>query len=572
MAIPIPTDSRLIDNHNERHVFEAFRDGLDDEWYVIAGVKGTEREGKARPREWEADVTVFHPNHGVIVIEVKGGEIKLCDGEWTQNGEHLSDPIEQCRDAAGPLSRRLKAAVGRNVRIPRSIAVCFPTHDVSVVPNDALDDELLPRELLAPEVAARLQAWVNARIDVDEMQLELSLEEAKKALNALNPQVRTGANPKREVEERLRVLESLTGEVLKPTDEQIAAFEEIKANQRICLLGGAGTGKTLLGISAAKRVAEGGSRVLFLTAGGRLHERITEEFKTSEVAVKTVSEFVKELCLAAGVPVPEVPESPSKRRAYDLEVEEDHLLEQFVSDPPSGALGLIDFDFVVLDEAQSRSEGFLGNLSMLFSLNDAKMLILADPLQRVEPGVWVPPQEYTSILLNTNCRNADLICYLLQLITGRSQIARSAKGLSVSIRLVEGGKEVKGLSEEFAYLAKSEVKRLRTLGLQDIVIVTHGWDVEELREALGAESTVPIESVIGYRGCESDAVIAVLPRASRFPLYISVSRARLALSIIARRHSFDEVASEDLRSAVYDEQRGERPDVESLHQLFFSES
>ncbi len=551
MATRIPATSSLIENEHERTVFDAFDNALPPEWYVIHSLKGTEAQKRKKPRQWEADVTLFHPDYGIIVVEVKGGKIKLENGTWTQNGASMSNPVEQCRDAAGALARSLTKAVGRSgpVLIPRSVAVCFPSHDVEMRPSDALDDVLLPRGLLEQKSAGRLINWVNAKVANDQLNADLTWPEARKALGLMNPTIAPRVLPAHEVQESLSRLEAVTGEVLTATEEQLDALSAVGEYKRLCLYGGAGTGKTLIGISTAKKASQQGKRVLFLTAGGRLHEQISELISGDLVEVRTVSEFIKELCLAADIPVAERVDSPSKARAYSLSREEGRALARFLDELPARALGLLEHDVVILDEAQSRETDQLDDLTMLFSLEDeATILLLADPAQRVEPGAWVAPKGYNVIPLQTNCRNADLICFLLQLMTGRRQFSASTQSLSVRIKILPGAE--KELTADLVEAAAVELQRLKKTGLSGITVVTHGWDRDALREGLAKFPEIPIESIIGFRGCESDAILTVLPRASLFPLYVASSRAKVALSVIAREHAFEEVSSEHLKEAA----------------------
>ena len=402
MATCIPPNSELILDLNERKVFHALDNALADEWYVIHGIKGTEDRGN-RTLQWEADVTVFHPDHGIIIIEVKGGRVELKDGVWTQNSKKM-DPISQCRDAAGALVRRLGVVLGRQALMPRSIGVCFPAYDVLVQPSDAFCDELLPRNLLAPAAATQLLAWINSKVANDKLNARLTIDEARKALVALNPSVSSRVIPGQLVEESLLRLEALTGEVLTATEEQVEVLKATFGTDLLCIMGGAGTGKTLLGASAARRASAEGKRTLFLTAKGRLHEQLTRTLAGDLVKVMTVADFIQEICLLGNITVPRQPNTPSKARAYSTSLEEGVALAKFVEDPPGRALSLIDFDLVVLDEAQSRETAFLDNLALLMSINNAKLIFLADPAQRVEPGIWTLPKGFNVIPLSMNCR------------------------------------------------------------------------------------------------------------------------------------------------------------------------
>ncbi len=64
-------------NVSERRFAEALHRQLPDQVVVFANQRFTDREG-----DREADLIVMWPNHGIAVIEVKGGLIHLLDGQW----------------------------------------------------------------------------------------------------------------------------------------------------------------------------------------------------------------------------------------------------------------------------------------------------------------------------------------------------------------------------------------------------------------------------------------------------------------------------------------------------------
>ncbi len=100
---PRPTDS-----HAERRIYEALaREGALPEgvvgWHSLAFTVNN--------REHEIDFLLAHPERGFIAIEAKGGQIKLEDGFWLQNGQRMkAPPTKQAIDAAHALARYLREA------------------------------------------------------------------------------------------------------------------------------------------------------------------------------------------------------------------------------------------------------------------------------------------------------------------------------------------------------------------------------------------------------------------------------------------------------------------------------
>ncbi len=63
--------------------YEALRDQLDDRWSVFAWVGWVlKRRGDGAARG-EADFVLAQPEHGVVVLGVKGGVLSVENGRWS---------------------------------------------------------------------------------------------------------------------------------------------------------------------------------------------------------------------------------------------------------------------------------------------------------------------------------------------------------------------------------------------------------------------------------------------------------------------------------------------------------
>jgi len=67
---------------SERRVFDGLKK-LGDDWVVMHGLQFvTPAHGRHPPRNGEADFILAHRNHGLIVLEVKGGRYEVEHGRW----------------------------------------------------------------------------------------------------------------------------------------------------------------------------------------------------------------------------------------------------------------------------------------------------------------------------------------------------------------------------------------------------------------------------------------------------------------------------------------------------------
>ena len=69
----------------ERKVYEALRKTLPDDFQVFGWVSWISKDQGGRAMDGEADFLVVHPEHGLLVIEVKGGGVAHdgASGQWT---------------------------------------------------------------------------------------------------------------------------------------------------------------------------------------------------------------------------------------------------------------------------------------------------------------------------------------------------------------------------------------------------------------------------------------------------------------------------------------------------------
>ncbi len=88
LLIPADYDTRLIDNVTERRVVENLRDRLSDSWYIIPRL-----DIATAKRPFEVDVLIFHQDYGIAGIEVKGGRLRVDDGEWYRGSDILEPPL-----------------------------------------------------------------------------------------------------------------------------------------------------------------------------------------------------------------------------------------------------------------------------------------------------------------------------------------------------------------------------------------------------------------------------------------------------------------------------------------------
>ena len=126
MAFMIPCECDLSRRPmSEQVVFETIKKKLSDDWYVFHSFDYVTRDLNKKRWDGEIDFLLYHPQKGILVIEVKGGTIAYCNGQWYQE-ERLIDPVEQAKRNKYAVMRLLQDSLQRDIPVKFAHAVCFP--------------------------------------------------------------------------------------------------------------------------------------------------------------------------------------------------------------------------------------------------------------------------------------------------------------------------------------------------------------------------------------------------------------------------------------------------------------
>ena len=142
LLIPADYDTRLIDNVTERRVVENLRDRLSDSWYIIPRL-----DIATAKRPFEVDVLILHQDYGIAGIEVKGGQLRVDDGEWYRGSDILEpSPPRQAQNACYELRKRLRKHHDCFQHIEIQHAIALPDcEDVGATTLGVLRDQILFR-------------------------------------------------------------------------------------------------------------------------------------------------------------------------------------------------------------------------------------------------------------------------------------------------------------------------------------------------------------------------------------------------------------------------------------------
>jgi hypothetical protein len=274
-----PSDApRPAKSEAERVVWTALKKGLPPGWTAWHSLRI--RDGKNFLGE--GDFVLAHPARGLLVLEVKGGRIEQRDGRWFTNGVPFDKaPLDQALGFTKKLVRRL---ADWNCAPPSyGAALAFPDTDFDGQPQeDALRGVVLG--------ASHLRWLEEALPKVADRALPPAQEARGGWIDRLHQMWGETWIPALSLGTRVKAL----GDRRLSLDEaQLETLDGLLENERVLVRGGAGSGKTLLAVEAARRHAADGKRVLFLCFTAPLRKWLDTRLAGTGVEVHTVSGLAK---------------------------------------------------------------------------------------------------------------------------------------------------------------------------------------------------------------------------------------------------------------------------------------
>jgi hypothetical protein len=542
---------------SERDVYIALRDQLPDSYRVVHSLPWLrpDRDAADAPlREGEADFVIFHPDYGLLVLEVKGGEEMFARGhQWfrrlPKRDKPITNPFDQARRNMHALTNAVEERTGGRLKSNRYVygyAVVFPHGRASgALPLDVADQVLIDVDRM-PELERMIEKAFNAfpqkvgklqRPEFIEM-LDVLLPRFQ-IMRPLSPQIEAGRE-----------------KLLELTDNQSLAFRGLFANPQLLIEGVAGSGKTLLAVERALAFARQGIRCLFVCYNKELAQWIREQLAAdpdrAELAklidVYHFHALAADLASEAGLPF-EIPSSPAEQRQF-WDEEAASVLEAAsaslfgMEEPRYGAL--------VVDEAQDFAELWWYALFPLIENGDKGLIfVFMDLAQSLRDQSTPPPFDFPArFALNVNCRNTRRIARLSAQIVPLETLSPAGAPTGVDVRMLRAAapsqqaglvaaelrrllETEKLLPRQIVLLGPAAKDRGSLKGLNDVAGVRIVTSAVDWRNGKG----VLCSTARSFKGLEADVVIAydlaaLSPGFTSADLYVACSRARHVLILI----------------------------------------
>ena len=371
----------------EALVEERVRAALPADARVHVNVRILARTRPSGPaHDGEAALVVLHPEHGLLVIEVKGGEpSRDAQGRWYAGGRPLErSPFAQAEAGKHDLVRAIEALpewpAGRQMR--GGHAVAFPHADLATLPRG--------HALLGPDVdramvldAAALETPASTRAALDRAWSFWTADGSKgsrldPALYArvdeyLSPAVALHRLVRRDVD-------AAKGWLVQASQAQLLVLNVARSLRRAEVVGPAGSGKSLVAVEKARRLAQDGFRTLYVCFNSPLAASVQRQIAEDDrpAHLRPVVETFHGLCERLGGKAGTLPPRAAGRGVpkgwFDaLPGALDAAIER---------LGDERFHAIIVDEGQDFELDWLESLEFLFQTPaDGVLWVFHDPGQ-----------------------------------------------------------------------------------------------------------------------------------------------------------------------------------------------
>lgn len=556
---PDLSDAQLDDvpSKAEVKIYRALRDGLSNDYVLFFQVAWILQQEEEQAKDGETDFLVCHPDYGFLCIEVKGGGVvfNAQSGEWFsidrhKNRNEIKNPINQALKAKYSIIKKLKESrrwqsLGLN-RVVRGHALFFP----DVGNTEPLSRPEMPAKLIGSAAdLSDVGSWIRNAFDYWRNDASNNTPLGRNGIDVIKEIFARSFDVAPLVSVRLADQES---QRLLLTRDQTKVLDFLRSRRRVAVSGGAGTGKTVLAVEKARRLATEGFSTLLTCYNRQLADNLASV--CSSIPNLEVLSF-HQLChryidranKASGRDlVSEAKVTYPGKDLYDVQIP--NALAYAVEILPER------YDAIVCDEGQDFREEFWVPLEFLLSdYENSPLYVFFDDNQNLYARAGTFPIEDQPFTLSDNCRNTTPI---------HIAAYKYYKGLSVNPPDNPGDEIIfdaaEGRGQQAAKINSKIVDLIARQGVQpcDItVLIADAMHKNEyyslltrlplpkpavwLEEGERGKNTVLLDTIQRFKGLESQIVIIWgldtidLSRHSEL-LYVGMSRAKSLLTIVAK--------------------------------------
>ena len=574
MAIMIPSlieDPEAARIAHEDEIFDALKAIDDNNLYVFHSYKTLDITDSVL-HEHEIDFIIFHKDLGLLFMESKAssaGQIYF-DQEWRYgDGTPMKhNPFRQAEQNKWNVIKKAQESscfsVRRIIGYTKCIhCVCFPT--MTSQSCDALRaDGNYSRELIisrddlqSPEKTwKKLKEIAKIKLPGEDKFKNLSDDDARILVdNFLCPHMEVFKN-------YTYIDDSQNFSFNRLLDLQTQILEFLELENSVVITGGAGTGKTVVAIEKARRLAANDENVLFLCFNRELKTRLEKKYAIKNVRYYTLSGFI--LALTGNI--------------NDYNSASDIIRNCYFDDKPL-KIGNTEYKHVIIDEGQdfgntddgnavssdvlSVRESLINDLSELILERDGCFYVFYDKQQLIQ-AKSVPKfiqNADSRLALRKNVRNTENIgkAALKTISDKRCYIPNTVQGDWPLFYFIESDK-----TDSLPKKIDKCIAKYRVRNINDIVIITASSIEKSMLNKTGriiekteanyknyyyknnSGNEFMFTTCRKFKGCEADVVIFVdvdinsfkkdsegNDSINNFIYYVGASRAKKNLEVFA---------------------------------------
>lgn len=508
----------------------------------------------------EMDFVLYHPQHGMIVVEVKGGRIKHEKGKFFSLNRFdelfpIKNPFQQ---ALVWKSRFLQQLKKQRLRVPVCHAVCFPS---------VHEDELPPSAAIEPAIVIGRKRYAGLERALIEI-MQQSIPEKFRAFRDVGTRIEKlllGAT----FTSRLYLRDYIDSHDLRLRDLDTiheTLITPLSSSRWLGIEGEAGTGKSMLAVLLARHFSNIGRKVLLLSSNPLQSLTLKEELQ----GVAKVSTFL-ELAASFGVNMLIPPENHKGNREDWLQLSAPEQLEKNIRQQKKF------YDVLICDEAQDVQPSWWSAFRELLQGHESRFYLFFDRSQGIfgsggsqekfEPDAVLPVSGPYFPLVHNYRTTREIATFARSFRTGASILQSHCGRLGYEPQLFvyrQNQDFLQQLEELVAYLVKTEMINPAEIailsgrdpnaaesllkGVQALAgMPLHRFRLRQKKGEAGlteqAQGSLLLATVQGFKGLETR--IAILVNVSEYQLpiehpimsslfYVACTRARHMLYVFAR--------------------------------------
>lgn len=532
-------EEQRFKHHSEKTVFEILRDKLPADFIVIHSVNWITNAINNRT-DGEADFLIIHPRIGLLILEVKAGRISFDTSRgWTSKDSkgkvHRIDPFDQAKTTKKVLlSKWLESPTTKNLFLPSAHAVCFCDVDEvdGQLPLEAHPSIILTRDKLN---SSYLVEYIESAFRYAKCTRPLTPEVFDKIRKLFVHSCEFKISLKNEIKDGKE-------RIYQMTTKQFEVLNGLERMKQVAVLGGAGTGKTMMAIEKSIRLADQGLSIAFVCYNQQLAKHLSTKLADKKnLKIFYYHNMVERACALTGHM------DQYEKAKLSAENENDFYLNtspEFLFLAAKDLPEADKYDAIVIDEAQDFAQKWVDSILAVTKLGPkCHFYVFYDETQNIYNRDFMIPENMPPFVLDRNLRNTEKIHDFSKKFTPADLNVECHSGITgenVEVRIIKQNEDPEKLLREVLntmLLKGLAPKDVAVLSGKKIKCTEHLKNLPITTKYEERESKVTLNTIHSFKGMESPVVIInnidhfTTERDEKL-FYVASTRAQLKLVII----------------------------------------